>query len=153
MTPGDEAGVADLVWNVFLEFVAPVFEPEGIEEFRSYVRIDTMADRLKTGNFGLLAESEQGIVGVIEIRDHRHIALLFVDKACQCRGIATQLIHRSIEICRKHNPDIRTITVNASPNAVAAYRSVGFKATADLTVANGMRFVPMKLQLDCKSLS
>jgi GNAT superfamily N-acetyltransferase len=153
MTPGDEAGVADLVWNVFLEFVAPVFEPEGIEEFRSYVRIDTMADRLKTGNFGLLAESEQGIVGVIEIRDHRHIALLFVDKACQRRGIATQLIHRSIEICRKHNPDIRTITVNASPNAVAAYRSVGFKATADLTVANGMRFVPMKLQLDCKSLS
>lgn len=153
MTPGDEAGAADLAWNVFLEFVAPEFGPEGIEEFQSYVRVDAMADRLKSGNFGLLAESGQGIVGVIEIRNHNHIALLFVDKAYQRRGIATQLIDKAIEICRKRNPDIQSITVNASPNAVAAYRSVGFMATADITVANGMRFVPMKRQLACKCLS
>lgn len=152
VTPGDEVGVTDLVWNVFMEFVAPLFEPEGIEEFRAFIRTEAMADRLKAGNFGLLAESGPGIVGVIEIRNNNHIALLFVDKAYQRRGIATELIHRSIDICRKRKPDIQTITVNASLNAVAAYRSVGFKATADITVANGMRFVPMELQLDCQFL-
>ena len=69
-------------------------------------------------------------------------------KSHQRKGIAKELLLRSIEICRKRKPDFSRITVNSSPNAFGAYQKMGFKATGDEKVVNGIRFIPMELQLE-----
>lgn len=117
MKSGEQAGVVDLVLRVFTEFVAPRYSQEGVAEFKKFVCANALAGRFVAGNLFLLAESGQRIIGVIEMRKDSHIALLFVEKSFQRRGIARELLRKSIEICAKRNPDIQRITVNSSPNA------------------------------------
>ena len=148
MKPGEETVVIDLVLEVFDEFVAPQYANEGVTEFKKYARADALSDRLKDENIVNLAEFEGKIIGVIEIRENSHIALLFVDKSHQRKGIARELLKRSIEICRKRKSDIQRITVNSSPNAVTAYQNIGFKDIEDEKVVNGIRFIPMELILN-----
>lgn len=88
MKPGEETAVIDLVLEVFDEFVAPQYDNEGVTEFRKYVRADALSDRLKQGNIIELAEFEGKIIGVIEMRENSHIALLFVEKSHQRQGIS-----------------------------------------------------------------
>jgi GNAT superfamily N-acetyltransferase len=148
MKLGEETAVAHLVLRVFSEFIAPLYSQEGIEEFRKFACTNALADRFRAGNLILLAESGQGIIGVIEIRGNDHIAKLFVEESCQRKGIAKELLLRSIEICRKRKPDINRITVNSSPNAFGAYKKMGFKAIGNEKVVNGIRFIPMELSLN-----
>ncbi len=148
MKPGEEAGAVDFVLSVFTEFVAPQFSQEGIAEFKKFICADAFAERLSAGNIILLAESGPKIVGIIEMRENSHIALLFVESLYQCKGIGKELIRRSIEICRNRRPDIKKITVNSSPNAYNAYKKYGFRGIDDEKVKNGIRFIPMALILD-----
>ena len=145
MKPGEESAVVDHVLNVFDEFVAPRYSDEGIAEFRRFVTTDAMSGRLKEGNLVIVAESGRRIIGVIEMRDNSHIALLFVEKSFQRKGIAKELLQRSIEICKQRKPDLQKITVNSSPNAFTAYQKIGFKGVEDEKVVNGIRFTPMAL--------
>ncbi|KPK36871.1 MAG: hypothetical protein AMJ65_15655 [Phycisphaerae bacterium SG8_4] len=148
MKSGEQAAVADFVLRVFAEFVGPLYSQEGIAQFKKFACAGALADRFRAGNLFLLAESGQRIIGVIEVRQHSHVGLLFVEKSFQRKGIARELLGRSVEICRKRNPDIQRITVNSSPNAVAAYQKIGFKAVEEEQLQNGMRFVPMELTLE-----
>lgn len=145
--PGEEAAVADLVLKIFDEFIAPQYSHEGIAEFKKFVRADLLADRLKDGNLVILAESDRRIIGVIEMRENSHIALLFVEKSHQGKGIAKELLQKSLEICWNRKPDIQRITVNSSPNAFAAYQKMGFKNIEGEKVVNGIRFIPMEMEM------
>ena len=111
MKHGEETAIVALVLKVFDEFIAPQYSLEGIAEFRKFTCTNALADRFRAGNLILLAESIQSIIGVIEIRGKDHVALLFVERPYQRKGIAKELVLRSIEICRKRNPDIDRITV------------------------------------------
>src|SRR6266498_194466 len=148
MKTGEEARVVSLVLKVFSEFFAPGYSKEGVAEFKKFVCTDALADRFRAGNLVLLAESGQRTIGVIEMRENSHIALLFVEKAFQREGIARELFRRSLEICRKRKPDIQRITVNSSPNAFTAYQKIGFKGIEEEKVKNGVRFISMELILD-----
>jgi GNAT superfamily N-acetyltransferase len=147
MKSGEENDVVNLVLEVFDDVVAPQYNNEGITEFRKYAHADALADRLKQGDIVELAAFEGKIIGVIEMRENSHIALLFVKKAHQRQGIARELLGRAIDICRKRKPDLQKITVNSSPNAVGAYHKMGFTDIEDEKVVNGIRFVPMELIL------
>ncbi len=147
MEPGEEAGVIDLVSKVFNEFVAPLYSKEGVSEFMKYLREDELAQRIRSGNFVLLAKSGVDIIGVVEVRDNSHIALLFVKSSHQKRGIGRELLKIAVEKCKTLNPDILRISVNSSPNAVSAYRTMGFNALKPEQVVNGIRFTPMELSL------
>ena len=143
MAPADADAAVGLVRRVFDAFVAPQYGPQGIATFREFVCADAMAARLAAGHFAIVAESGAAIVGVIEVRDNRHIALLFVAAPHQRRGIARRLFRQAATICRQRDPQLDGITVNASPNALTAYRRLGFEATEDEKTVNGIRFVPM----------
>ena len=147
MEPGEEAGVIDLVSKVFDEFVAPLYSQEGVSEFMKYLRADELTERLKAGNFVLLAKSGSDIIGVVEVRENSHIALLFVEGSHQKNGTGKGLLKMAIETCKTGNPDTRRITVNSSPNAVTTYQNMGFNATKQEQVVNGIRFIPMELSL------
>ncbi|MFA5375587.1 MAG: YajD family HNH nuclease [Dehalococcoidia bacterium] len=147
MKQGEEDDVCTLVTRVFKEFVAPQYTFGGIEEFLKFADPEAMAARTQANDLVLVAETNDDIVGVIEMRDGEHICLLFVDKRFHRQGIARELLKRALEICARNRTGQATITVHSSPNAVEAYRHLGFQSTGPEQTKNGIRFVPMTLNI------
>ena len=156
---GEESAVAALVAAVFMAHVAPHYTQEGVEEFLGYAEVSEFTRRLQREHVILVAvtggdeDEEAQIVGMIEVREQRHISLLFVAGAYQGRGIATALLARAIRRCRRVNPDLAALTVHASPNAVPIYRRLGFVPSAEEQVVHGIRYTPMTLVLASDELA
>jgi GNAT superfamily N-acetyltransferase len=144
----DEAHV--LVSAVFDEFVAPLFSDEGIREFKSFIEPPKLRERLRSNSFILVAETNAKLVGVIGVRDWSHVFLLFVKGDRQRKGIARSLLAEALQRCRTANPDLSKVTVNSSPNAAGTYRRMGFIPTSEEQLTNGVRYVPMVLDLSVK---
>jgi len=138
MRPDEAAAVCRLVENVFNEFVAPTYVPEGIREFMKYVTPEKLIKRSEENHSTVIAESYGRIVGMVEMRNGDHISLLFVEPREQKRGIARGLMQRVIAL---HN--CQHITVNSSPNAEPIYTRLGFTADGPEQTTHGIRFVPM----------
>jgi predicted GNAT family N-acyltransferase len=147
MQPGEETQVCELITQVFDELVAPDFSPEGVEEFLKYVQPDALRERSEANHFALVATLGKQIVGVIELRNHNHISLYFVDQAHLGMGIGKELWRRTLAICRRENPELPHISVNSSPYAVPIYEKLGFRQTKAEQVVHGIRFVPMAIEL------
>lgn len=147
MEPGEETEVYDLIVRVFDEFIAPEFSQQGVEEFLGYASPEGLKSRAQGNRFVILAVLQDLIVGMIEVRNHNHISLLFVDKGYQGQGIAGELIERSLGRCLSRNPSLGSISVNSSPNSVTFYEKVGFRPKAPEQQHNGIRFVPMVLKI------
>jgi GNAT superfamily N-acetyltransferase len=97
-----------------------------------------------TDHFVLLALAGGDIAGMVEIRRHRHVSLLFVSPGFQGKGVGGLLLEKAVELCRKTDPQLREMTVNSSPNALRAYERMGFAPTGGEQVICGVRFIPMK---------
>ena len=139
----DEIIAIALIQNVFMEFVAPAFSREGIDEFMRHAKIEAFRKRQMENCFALVAEMNGTIVGVTEIKDHSHIAFMFVDKKFQRKGICRKLIEAAVSECLKTNPKLEIMTVNSSPNATPAYSRLGFEPTDSQQTKNGIVFTPM----------
>jgi GNAT superfamily N-acetyltransferase len=146
MQPGDEQRVCNLVLRVFDRFVAPDYCEEGINEFKSYVTVEGLIKRSEEDHFFLLARHSDKIVGMIDIREHRHVSLFFVDAKFQNKGIGKTLFQKAVALCRNRGSDLNKFSVNSSPYAVPIYKKMGFKKTNDEQIKNGMRFFPMALK-------
>jgi predicted GNAT family N-acyltransferase len=147
MQPGEESAVCDLIARVFEEFVEPGFSPEGVLEFLGYTKTEALARRAHDNHFVLVAAAEDEIVGMIEVRNHDHVSLFFVDARVHRRGIGRELLQQALDICRHHRPDLRQVDVNSSLYAVPVYERLGFRPAGPEQVKNGIRFVPMVLEL------
>lgn len=123
-----------LVWKVFLQYEAPDYTQEGIDEFYKSIHDENYLSMLSI--YGAFSNEE--LVGVIATRSNgKHIALFFVDGRYHHQGIGKQLFQT-----------VRTnkMTVNSSPYAVPVYRKLGFEAVNTEQVVNGLRFTPMELR-------
>ncbi len=152
MEPAEETEVCDLVIRVFNEFIAHQYSQQGVREFLKYAQPELFLRRSQKNHFVLLATVQGKIVGMIEIRTNRHVSLLFVDKRFQQRGIARELLQRSLKICKleialKRSPELQEVSVNASPNAIQIYERMGFHQKGPEQVKNGIRFTQMALVL------
>ena len=147
MRQGEESLIFRFVSRVFNEFVAPEFSQEGIDEFMKYIRPDELTIHIRKNHFILIAEFSSEIIGVIAVRDYNHIALFFVDTLFQRRGVGRELLRNALDTCRWNDLSLSQITVNASPNSINAYESMGFQPTDSEQCVNGIRFVPMNLRL------
>jgi GNAT superfamily N-acetyltransferase len=146
MKAGEEQQVCDLVVRVFTEFVAPLYSPEGVHEFLTYAADpDQLRDRLLANHFVLVAETQGRIVGAIEVRSSDHVSLFFIDGESQRKGVGRQLWRRALDTCLASRPEVAKITVHSSPNAVGAYRRLGFQPEGPEQTVNDIRFVPMAL--------
>lgn len=143
---GEEPVACALVERIFNEFVAPEFPREGVEEFLRYARPDAMARRRATGHTVLVAEEDAGIVGVLELRGHAHIAMLFVES--QGRGVGRALFEEALRICRGHPEGRGHIRVHASRYAVPIYESFGFAAEGPEQEEHGITYTPMILHYE-----
>jgi len=145
--PGEEIYISGLIKCVFDEFIAPGYSAEGVEEFVGFIEPRRILGRIDgSESFGLVAVSTDKVIGYIEIRENRHISLLFVDKANHGQGVGTELFCRALERCRLYS-EVGELTVNSSPYAVPIYRRFGFKETGLEQERNGIRFIPMFFQV------
>ena len=148
MKRGEETEVCDLALRVFEEFVAPQFSEEGVQEFRNRADPHLFLRRAQWNHFILIATTAQKeIVGMIEIRDYSHVALLFVDAEFQRKGIGGELLRRALAICRRRNQNLSKVTVNSAPNAVEIYERLGFRRAGPERCEDHIRSVPMVLDL------
>jgi ribosomal protein S18 acetylase RimI-like enzyme len=135
----DIEGASQLACATFQRFVAPLYSSEGNAVFMAYTEADTWRARHEAGQRSWVALDGASIVGVAHVRDQSHLSELFVHSEYQRRGIARRLlslVQRDIQ--SEH------ITVNASPNAVSAYKRLGFEPIEPEQEKSGIRFTPMR---------
>ncbi|MGB7566385.1 MAG: GNAT family N-acetyltransferase [Chitinivibrionales bacterium] len=144
---GEEFLVSELIKTCFDEFVAPGYSSAGNNFFYAYIEPEKIIERFIHGNVLLTAKNNGKIVGVIEVRDHNHVSLLFVDKLRHGRGIAKRLMAEAVALCREKDKGLKYFEVNASPYSEKVYVKMGFKKTSDIQNVNGLKFIPMVLKL------
>ena len=90
-----EIGMAmELAWEVFMQFEAPEYSDEGINEFYRSIHDDDYVSRLRV--FGALSGNE--LVGMIATRNEgTHIALFFVKGSRHRQGIRKNAVSDSHE--------------------------------------------------------
>ena len=128
----------DLIWNTFLEYEAPDYSQEGIEEFkRSVFDKEWLSAREFYG-----AYEENILLGLIATKDNNHLALFFVDGKYHRRGIGRKLFEKVLE-----ENDKDYFTVNSSPYAKEVYEHLGFECVDDIQCINGLKFYPMTMKV------
>lgn len=126
----------DLALRVFMAYEAPDYNAEGIQNFREFVGNQQKTDALAM--YG--AYLGDRLVGMGATRDGgRHISLLFVEPAYHRRGIGKRLANTMRRKCPE-----KIITVNSSPYAVEIYKKIGFEATDNELINDGIRYTPME---------
>jgi len=145
MNAGEEAIVCELVEKVFKKFVAPDYGKDGVEEFFRFANPSAMNERLKSDGFVLVAHQVNELVGMIEFFPPDHIAMLFV--TIHHKGIAKELLNKTISKARVLNPNLSKIDVHSSPYAEPIYQKMGFHKTGNTTTENGITYTPMELSL------
>ncbi len=118
---------------------------EGGEAFFASVSSAAMQGYIGAPNFCFwLVEDGPRLLGMVALRDNRHLFNLFIAAGNQRQGLGSQLW----QIARNHalaqgNPG--EFTVNASANAVGLYQRFGFIASGPRVEQHGLAFVPMQL--------
>jgi GNAT superfamily N-acetyltransferase len=144
MGEGEVRAVCGLVHRVFNLSVAPLYTEKGRRSFKDYADPEELSARINSDHFVLVALAEDDIVGMIEVRRNSHIALFFIAPEHQGAGIGNKLLEKALKRACAENPRLRELTVNSSPNAVAAYERMGFASSGPEQDINGVRSVPMK---------
>lgn len=144
-TDWDEA--MKLAWNTFMKFDAPDYSQEGIINFNKFINDEMLYKMFVLGSYQLfVAEEDKRIVGMLSLREKKHISLLFVDVNHLQQGIAKSLM-RFVADYARNEEGVERLTVNSSPYAVGFYHKQGFIDLDGEVRADGIRYVPMELKL------
>lgn len=139
-----------LASEVFMQFEAPVYKPEGVETFkRDIVENKDFSNKCKTGEYPIYAAfDKEKIIGIIGLGamhpDRIHINLVFTKKEYHRCGIATAIFNYMLEDVLKENPNLKEITLNSSPYGLPFYLHLGFTALSEELEKNGIRYTQMK---------
>ena len=138
----DLVAVSALCIDAFSVAVAPNLSHEGIDTFKNIACVDSFSDRMNQGNTILVYEKNGRLVGMIELKEGCHVAMLFVSPDCQKTGVGRELISAILSFIRS-----KTITVNASLNSIPAYLKYGFTCAGDPGEKFGLVYQPMELKV------
>ncbi len=135
-----------LAWKTFLQFEADVYSTEGVQNFENFITDTTLHRMFVMGAYQMFVALDQDrIVGMITLRDSKHISLLFVDEKYHRRGIGRALMKYLTEYMVKEM-GIRQVTVNASPYGVEFYHKLGFRDLRPEERKDGIIYTPMELK-------
>ena len=137
-----------LALRVFDEFVATQFSDEGQQEFHRYASPSAIRERTRAGCLTFAAQRDGRLIGMLHLRDGEHIGMLFVEGDSQRQGIGRSLIGAATEYVGARQPPVRVLTVASTPNAIEAYRKLGFVSFGSEQVLKGIRFVSMMREVE-----
>ncbi len=124
------------------EHVVPLLNAEGQAAIRVAFKSDI--DKVKNPEIYSAVKASIGneIVGYIAWREENYIGHLYVKTEYHGFGVAKRLVEEM-----KRISDARLIKVKASIYALGFYEKVGFKALSKELSINGIRYVPMELNV------
>ncbi len=137
----DLVTVSALCIDAFSVAVAPSLPHEGVETFKSIASVDSFLGRMSKDNTILVYEKNGSVIGVVELKEGRHVAMLFVSPDCQKKGVGRELFSAILPFVRAE-----IVTVSASLNSVPAYLKYGFTCAGDPDEKSGLAFQPMELE-------
>ncbi|WP_212652364.1 GNAT family N-acetyltransferase [Marinomonas sp. CT5] len=143
MEEKDLEAVSAVCMDSFLQSVADTLSDEGISTFSSISRCNAFLDRMKQDNLMLVAENEGKIEGVIELKEGRHVAMLFIRPESQKSGIGRKLLSSAL-----NHAKVETVTVSASLTSVPAYEKYGFECNGEVGESAGLVYQPMEIKLN-----
>ena len=142
ITENNIESAMQLVGCVFDEFVAPYYTQQGVDEFKTFIAIDSIKSKIKTQGLQLFGAFDKNkIIGIVALIKPLHISLLFVAKNYQRQGIAKNLF----QIVWQNRIDEKTITVSSSPYALEVYKKLGFVIIDKERIKNGIRYIPIPM--------
>ena len=135
LTKEESNAALNLAWEVFQEFEAPDYTPQGTEAFYASIHNPDYLARLRI--YG--AFEGDALIGILATRNGgAHIALFFVCGTYHRQGVGKRLFFRA---CQENSAG--QITVNSSPYAVEIYQRLGFCETDTEQTTDGIRYTPM----------
>lgn len=143
MEDKDVEAVSATCMASFLRSVASTLSKEGISTFSNIAASSAFLDRMKGDNLMLVAEKDGKIEGVIELKEGRHVAMLFINPECQKKGIGRKLLLTAL-----NHAKVEVITVSASLPSVSAYKKYGFECKGEIGESAGLLYQPMDIKLN-----
>ena len=141
-TTHDAPAISALLRSLADYFLADPDRPEDAEAFFRTITPEAIAGFIDGGRFRYHVAEAQGVLaGAVGVRDGAHLYHLFVAERFHRRGLATRLW----EHARAEAGNPGRFTVNASRFAVPLYERLGFTATGEVEVKDGIAFQPMVL--------
>ena len=136
-----------LALEVFMQFEAPDYPPEGVETFkRDIVENPEYLENARQGNCPIYGAFDgDKIVALMGMRSNKtHINLVFTKKEYHRKGIARAIFHYLLNDILTENPTLDVLTLNSSPYGLPFYLKIGFVPQSEEQEINGIRFTPMK---------
>ena len=125
-TAEDAAAISRLVQGSFRAHVAPDWGQEAQESFYAETTPEKLVARLAESTYAVVYDDDGMVVGVILLPRPTLVQLCFVASTHLRRGIARALWQAARSHLETHLPEVKTVELNASPYAVAAYTAMGF---------------------------
>lgn len=139
---GDLDSAASLITSVAEVDIFPHFCEQGQAEFKTRVLPDLNTILTEPNYLTVKAVISGKIVGVAALRNADYLTHLFVSKSCQGKGVGKTLLNYLVTETKAQQVSLRS-----SINAVSFYESLGFECTGEEGDYNGIRFMPMTLDL------
>jgi GNAT superfamily N-acetyltransferase len=141
-TIDDAAAISALIRPLAEKYISFEFSSQGAEALLNSLSASAMEGYFQTHIIYHVGEANDGLVGVVGMRNNSHLYHLFVAEAFQRQGIAKKLWDVAQEVSRQRG-HTGSYTVNASRCSVAVYRKFGFSPSGPLQTRNDVTYFPM----------
>lgn len=142
----DITTISELICTLVTKHVLPSCSAQGAKILLNSMSVQSIESYFDLGYQYSVAVIDEQIIAVIALKNNSHLYHLFVADSHQGQGIAKQLWEQSKTVAIiAGNPGI--FTVNSALNAAALYRKWGFVDTQEVRQTNGIKDIPMRLEL------
>ncbi len=144
--PEEVSDALTLALEVFMQFEAPDYKPQGVETFKKdIIENAEFIDKCRKGVCPIYAAFDNGkMVGIIGMRNKSHINLVFTKSEYHHKGIATSIFKFLLSEVKNNSPQVKEITLHSSTYGKSFYLHLGFVPLSEEQEIDGIRFTPMK---------
>lgn len=142
LTHDDLPHASALCLDAFTQAVAPTLPAQGVATFARVAAAEAFAERMQGDNLILVGVMDGAMVGLVELKQGCHVAMLFIAPRWQRQGIGARLMNAALEHARAE-----VVTVRASLPSVPAYQHYGFTLAGEVNAFAGMVYQPMEKRL------
>jgi len=123
---GDALAISDLVQAGFIQHIAPDWEPSAQEDFLAENQADKLSLKISEAALCLVYEHGSRLLGVVFLPRPTLVQLFFVAPGHLRNGIGRALWNAVRTHLEERHPEVKTVELNSSPYALAAYKALGF---------------------------
>ena len=145
----DSEDISELISGLSAKFITGEFSSAGRAHLLSTMTPQAIEKFIQSGYRYHVAEMDGSLVGVVAVKDDKHLYHLFVAEKYQRQGIAKKLWQLAMKECL-NNKNTGEFTVNSSEYAQDVYKRLGFVARPGPRIKDGVIFFPMSLHVGQK---